>query len=274
MLDNVFSLFTDFTVNGFPLWIILLICAGVFLASFMDAIAGGGGIISVPTYLIAFTGLPTYYALGTNKLSAGIGTVFSTARFIKNGFVDWKLFAPSIVLALLGSMGGTWLQLHTPDVVLKYLLLVVLPVVAFVTLRNREWPDEPGEIDFKKQAAIVWVGALVIGAYDGYYGPGTGTFLMLIFIRLAKLDTRHAAGGVKVINLSSNLGSLFTALMAGKVFIGVGLISAVASIAGHYIGAGLAIKNGSKIVRPTVIIVLILLTLKVGSELLFPEFWS
>ena len=149
MLDNVFSLFTDFTVNDFPLWIILLICAGVFLASFMDAIAGGGGIISVPTYLIAFTGLPTYYALGTNKLSAGIGTVFSTARFIKNGFVDWKLFAPSIVLALLGSMGGTWLQLHTPDVVLKYLLLVVLPVVAFVTLRNREWPDEPGEIDFK-----------------------------------------------------------------------------------------------------------------------------
>ena len=268
------QLHTPDVVLKYLLLVVLLICAGVFLASFMDAIAGGGGIISVPTYLIAFTGLPTYYALGTNKLSAGIGTIFSTARFIKNGFVDWKLFAPSIVLALLGSMGGTWLQLHTPDVVLKYLLLVVLPIVAFVTLRNREWPDEPGEIDFKKQAAIVWAGALVIGAYDGYYGPGTGTFLMLIFIRLAKLDTRHAAGGVKVINLSSNLGSLFTALMAGKVFIGVGLISAVASIAGHYIGAGLAIKNGSKIVRPTVIIVLILLTLKVGSELLFPEFWS
>ena len=274
MLDSVISLFTDFTVNGFPLWVILLICVGVFLASFMDAIAGGGGIISVPTYLIAFSGLPTSYALRTNKLSAGIGTVFSTARLIKNGFVDWKLFAPSIVLALLGSMGGTWLQLHTPDVVLKYLLLIVLPVVAFVTLRNHEWPDEPGGSDVWKQALIVWAGALVIGAYDGYYGPGTGTFLMNIFIRMAKMDTRHAAGGVKVINLSSNLGSLFTALMAGKVFVGVGLISAVASIAGHYLGAGLAIKNGSTIVRPTVVIVLILLTIKVGSELLFPEFWS
>ena len=274
MESGLLSLLTNVRVDGFALWVVLLVCVGVFLASFMDAIAGGGGIISVPTYLIAFTGLPTYYALGTNKLSAGIGTVFSTARFIKNGYVNWRLFAPSILLALLGSMGGTWLQLHTPDKVLKYLLLVVLPVVTFVTLRNREWPDEPGEIDFKKQAAIVWAGALVIGAYDGYYGPGTGTFLMLIFIRLAKMDTRHAAGGVKVINLSSNLGSLFTALMAGKVFIGVGLVSAVASIAGHYLGAGLAIKNGSKIVRPTVIIVLILLTLKVGSELLFPEFWS
>lgn len=274
MPDTVVSLFTQFTIDGFPLWIILLICVGVFLASFMDAIAGGGGIISVPTYLIAFTGLPTYYALGTNKLSAGIGTIFSTARFIKNGYVRWRLFAPAIVLALAGSMGGTWLQLHTPDVVLKYLLLFVLPVVAFVTLRNREWPDEPGEIDLRKQMFIVWTGALVIGAYDGYYGPGTGTFLMIIFIRLAKLDTRHAAGGVKVINLASNLGSLFTALAAGYVYIGVGLVSAAASIAGHYIGAGLAIKNGSKIVRPTVIIVLILLTIKVGSELLFPEFWS
>ena len=274
MLNHAASLLTDLTVNGFPLWIILLISVGVFLASFMDAIAGGGGIISVPTYLSAFSGLPTYYALGPNKLSAGIGTSFSTARVSKNGYVNWRLFAPSILLALLGSMGGTQLQLHTPDVLLKYLLLLVLPVVAFVTLRSREWPDEPGQIDPRRQMAIVWAGALVIGAYDGYYGPGTGTFLMLIFIRLAKLDTRHAAGGVKVINLASNVGSLLTALLAGKVFVGVGLISAVASIAGHYIGAGLAIKNGSRIVRPTVIIVLILLTLKVGSELLFPEFWS
>jgi hypothetical protein len=265
---------TNFTIDGFPLWVVLLICAGVFLASFMDAIAGGGGIISVPTYLLAFHGLPTYYALGTNKLSAGIGTVFSTARFIKNGFVDWRLFAPSIVLALLGSMGGTWLQLRTPDVVLKYLLLVVLPIVAVVTLRNHDWPDEPGQIDPKKQALIVWAAAFLIGGYDGYYGPGTGTFLMIVFIRLAKLDTRHAAGGVKAINLASNFGSLFTALTAGYVYIGVGLVAAVASIAGHYLGAGLAIKNGSKIVRPAVILVLILLTVKVGSELLFPEFWS
>jgi hypothetical protein len=164
--------------------------------------------------------------------------------------------------------------LRTPDVVLKYLLLVVLPVVAVITLRNHDWPDEPGEIDPKKQALIVWAAAFLIGGYDGYYGPGTGTFLMIVFIRLAKLDTRHAAGGVKAINLASNFGSLFTALTAGYVYIGVGLVAAVASIAGHYLGAGLAIKNGSKIVRPAVILVLILLTVKVGSELLFPEFWS
>jgi len=268
------NILTEVQINGFPLWIVLLICCGVFLAAFMDSIAGGGGIISVPTYLIAFHGLPTYFALGTNKVSAGIGTAISTARFIKNGYVKWSLAIPSILLALVGSMGGTWLQHHTPDVVLKYLLLFVLPVVAFITLRNRTWPDEPGEISFAKQAAIVWAASLIIGAYDGYYGPGTGTFLMIIFVRLAKLDTRTASGGVKVVNLGSNIGSMFTAWRAGYVYWGIGLIAALASILGNWLGAGLALKNGSKIVRPTVIVVLILLTLKVLSELLFPAFWA
>ncbi len=265
---------TEITLDGISLWVILLICVGVFLASFMDAIAGGGGIISVPTYLIGLHGMPTYFALGTNKLSAGIGTIFSAARFIKNGYVKWNLAIPSIILALVGSMGGTWLQHHTPENVLKYLLLVVLPVVAVITLRTRVWPDEPGEIAFWKQALICWGASLVIGAYDGYYGPGTGTFLMIVFIKLGKLDTRTAAGHVKVVNLASNLGSLYTALAAGYVLVGVGLVSAVASILGHHIGAGLAIKNGSKIVRPTVAVVLVLLILKVLSELLFPEFWA
>ena len=264
----------DFKIDGFPLWVVALVCAGVFLASFMDAIAGGGGIISVPTHLIAFGSLPTPYALGTNKVSASIGTVFSAARFIRSGYVRWHLFGPAILFARVGSSAGTWLQHRTPDAVLKYLLLLVLPVVAFITLQGREWPDEPGEIDPKKQRAIIWAASFFIGGYDGYYGPGTGTFLMILFIRAAKLDTRHAAGGVKVINLSSNIGSLVTQLASNYVFLGVGLVASVASIAGHYLGSGLAIKNGSRIVRPTVIVVLILLTLKVGSELLFPSFWG
>lgn len=273
-MNACISFFTGWTVNGFPLWVVLLICAGVFLASLMDAIAGGGGIISVPIYLMAFSGLPTYYALGTNKLSACIGTVFSTARFIKSGLVDWRLFSPAVVLAMLGSVLGTRLQHHTPDTVLKYMLLVILPLIALVTLRNREWPEEPGEMPFRRRALIIWFGALIIGVYDGYYGPGTGTFLMLLSIRLAKLDTRHAAGGAKLVNLASNIGGTITALTAGYVYVGVGLIAAVASIAGHYLGAGLAIKGGSKIVRPTVIMVLLLLTLKIGAELLLPEFWN
>lgn len=265
---------TSAVLDGFPLWVVLLICLGVFLASFMDAIAGGGGVISAPTHLIAFGDLPASYALGTNKVSACLGTIFSTARFIKSGYVNWPLFGPSVVFSLAGSVAGTWLQHRTPDAVLKYMLLLVLPAVAFLTLRNHDWPDEPRDISPVRQRIIVWAAAFFIGGYDGYYGPGTGTFLMILFIRAAKLDTRHAAGGVKVINLASNLGSLAVQLKTGYVFLGVGLTASLASIAGHYLGAGLAIKNGSRIVRPTVIFVLILLTVKVGSELLFPEFWG
>ena len=244
----------------------LIVAVGVFLASFTDAIAGGGGIISVPTYLIA--GLPAHYALGTNKLSAGLGTIASTGRFIKNGYVDWKLGVPSIVLALVGAHFGTSLQLMIEEKYLQYLLLIVLPVVAFVVLRQRELPEEKGEIAPKKQMAIVCAASLVVGAYDGFYGPGSGTFFLLVFCNLAKMDVRTASGNVKLVNLASNMGALITSLMSGKVFIVLGLIGTVTSFAGHFLGAGLAIKNGSKIVKPTVIVVLILLAVKVVQGLI------
>lgn len=244
----------------------LIVAVGVFLASFMDAIAGGGGIISVPTYLLA--GVPMHMALGTNKVSSGIGTAVSTARFIKNGYIDWKLGIPSVALALVGSFVGTSIQLMIDGVYLQYLLLIVLPVVAFVVLRQRQFPEERGEIDRRKQCAIVWLASFVVGAYDGFYGPGTGTFLLLIYCNLAKMDVRTAGGNVKLVNLSSNIGAFVTSLRSGQVFLVLGLIGAVTSIAGHYVGSGLAIKNGSKIVRPTVVIVLILLAVKVVYELI------
>ena len=244
----------------------LIVAVGVFLASFMDAIAGGGGIISVPTYLLA--GVPMHMALGTNKVSSGIGTAVSTARFIKNGYIDWKLGIPSVALALVGSFVGTSIQLMIDEVYLQYLLLIVLPVVALVVLRQRQFPEERGEIDRRKQCAIVWLASFVVGAYDGFYGPGTGTFLLLIYCNLAKMDVRTAGGNVKLVNLSSNIGAFVTSLRSGQVFLVLGLIGAVTSIAGHYVGSGLAIKNGSKIVRPTVVIVLILLAVKVVYELI------
>ena len=233
---------------------VLLVAIGVFLASFVDGIAGGGGIISVPAYLLA--GLPAHLALGTNKLSSAIGTSVSTARFIRNGYVDWKLALPAILLAILGSHFGTRLQLAVDERYLKYMLLVVLPIVAFVVMRQRSLPEKRGDIAAGSQMANVLAASLIVGAYDGFYGPGT------------KLDLRTASGNTKLVNLSSNIGALFTSLMHGKVFLVLGLIGAIFSIAGHYIGSGLAIKDGSKIVRPAILTVLILLTVKVVVELI------
>ncbi len=253
-------------IFGYSIWVVALICGGVFLAGFMDSIAGGGGLISLPAYLIA--GLPAHLALGTNKLSSCIGTAASTYRYIRSGYVDWVLALPTIPLAMVGAHFGTKLQLTVDERYLKYLLLVLLPIVAVIVLRQKKLPETRGEMNIWLQRIAVWGAALIVGAYDGFYGPGAGTFMLLAFCKLAKLDVRTASGNVKVANLMSNFGSLITALMAGKVLIPMGLIAAVFSIAGHYIGSGLSIKNGSKIVRPVILFVLTLLALEVVLELL------
>lgn len=251
---------------GYPLWAVALICVGVFFASFIDAIGGGGGIISVPIYL--FAGLPTHLALGTNKLSACIGTAASTWRYAKNGFADWVLALPAVALALVGSHFGTKLQLLADERYLRYFLLLVLPIVAFVILKQKKLPEQRGDMKLSARLAVILVASLVIGVYDGFYGPGTGTFLLMVFCGPAKLDVRTASGNVKLVNLASNIGSLITALIAGKVLIPLGLIAAVFSIGGHYIGAGFTIKNGTKIVRPVIILVLALLAVKTLLELI------
>lgn len=245
---------------------VVIVAVGVFLASFVDGIAGGGGLISVPTYFLA--GLPAHLTLGTNKLSSCIGTAVSTGRFIRSGYVNWNLGIPSILLALIGSHIGTRLQLALDEKYLKWILLIVLPVVAAVVMRQHSLPETPGQIGARRQMAIVLAASLIIGTYDGFYGPGAGTFLLLIFCNLAKLDMRTASGNVKLVNLSSNVGALVTSLLSGKVFLALGLIGAVFSIAGHYLGSGLAIKDGSKIVRPVIIAVLVLLAVKVITELI------
>ena len=251
---------------GYPIWTVLLVCFGVFCASFMDAIGGGGGIISLPTYLLA--GLPMHYALGTNKLSSCIGTVASTVRYIKNGYVDWFLGIPSVVLALVGAHLGTKLHLAMDEQYLKLVLLFVLPVIAVILLKKKELPEERKPINKWLCRGIVWGASLIFGTYDGFYGPGTGTFLLLSFCYLAKIDVRTASGNVKLVNLASNVGALVTSLVAGKVLIPLGLIAAIFSTAGQYIGAGLALKNGSKIVRPVILVVIVLLAGKVILELL------
>ena len=252
-------------ISGYPIWLVLLIGIGVFAAGFVDAIGGGGGIISVPVYLLA--GLPTHFALGTNKLSSCTGTSVSALRYLKNGYVNWKLALPSAVLAMAGSFLGNRIQLKVDERILKYVLVVVLPLAAWALLRQKSLPEREGQMPAARRRAIVWTASFLIGMYDGFYGPGTGTFLLLVYCGLAKMDVRTASGNVKLVNFSSNIAALISALLAGKVLIWIGLIAAAFSIAGHYVGSGLAIRNGSRIVRPVILTVLLLLLVKVVLEL-------
>ncbi|HWT26987.1 MAG TPA: TSUP family transporter [Mobilitalea sp.] len=241
----------------------LIVCPLVFLAGFVDSIAGGGGLISLPAYLIA--GLPTHFAIGTNKLSSAVGTTVSTYRFCKNKLVDWAVAVPSAVLALIGSVIGANIALMVNDKVMKYILVIILPVVAFYVLRGKSMKEGTKEeaISRRNVYLIACLASFFCGAYDGFYGPGTGSFLILIYTGLAKMDVKIAAGNTKLVNLSSNIAALATFIINGKIVFLLGIAAAVFSIAGHYIGAGMVMKNGQKVIKPIILTVLALLFIKV-----------
>ena len=246
---------------------LLIICPLVFAASLLDAIAGGGGLISLPAYLLA--GLPPHNAIATNKLSSSIGTVASTARFIRNKCVDWPTAIPSAALAVVGSIAGANLVLAISDNTIRYIMLVLIPLLAFVVLKKRDFDAEFLEhVSRRRQFIVICLAALVVGMYDGFYGPGTGTFLLLAYTQLAKLPLRLAAGNVKIANLSSNVGSLVVFLLNGQAIVPLGLIAAVFALLGHFLGAGLLLNNGSKIIKPFILVVLGLLFVRLIYDLI------
>ncbi|MDF2869704.1 MAG: hypothetical protein K0R05_1279 [Anaerocolumna sp.] len=242
----------------------LIVCPLVFLAGVIDSIAGGGGLISLPAYLIA--GIPPHYALGTNKLSSCIGTFASTARYIKNKSVNYRIGAVSVILALAGSFLGANLALMVSEGVIKNLLLFVLPFTAFFVLKNKKTDDNRTPLSDKLTFLIACAASFVIAIYDGFYGPGTGTFLILCYTVFARMDIKTASGNTKIVNLSSNIAAVITFLLHGKVIFLLGLTAAIFSIAGHYIGSGLVLKKGYKIVKPVMLLVLALLFITILTE--------
>lgn len=241
----------------------LIICPLTFVAGLVDSIGGGGGLISLPAFLLA--GLTPHSAIATNKLSSTLGTTVSTARYCKNGFYDKSLILPGILAALSGSFLGAKLVLKISDVFLKKMMIFVLPVVAAAVLFKKKEPEYDSSFPAARRLIIVIISTFLIGIYDGFYGPGTGTFLLLCLTRLARMDVRTASGNVKLINLSSNFAALITFLFTGYVNVMYGIAGALFCFAGHYIGSGMVIKNGNKIVRPVIILVLILLFFKILS---------
>jgi uncharacterized membrane protein YfcA len=246
--------------------VFLIVCPLVFLAGLIDSIAGGGGLIALPAYLMA--GVPAHFALGTNKLSAFGGMAVASFRYYKNKYVDIILCLPSIAAALIGSALGSSLALVADERVLRWILLVALPVTALYVFKKKNLDSDTPPLPRIKTMAYSLIISFFIGGYDGFSGPGTGTFLILLYNGIAKIDARIASGNAKLVNLASNLSALTLFLYHGRVLIPLGLCAAVFNILGAYIGSGLVIRKGTKIIRYAVLIVLALIFVKMAWDMI------
>jgi hypothetical protein len=246
----------------------LTVCPLVFLGGLIDAVAGGGGLITLPAYLLA--GLPPHLASGTNKCGNAFGTFLSTGRFLKNGNVHIPSALAGGVMALVGAWLGAQLNMIVPEQVLYYIMLAIVPVMAVFLLLKRDFGVEDHSDQLGKTRLLITAGAigLAIGCYDGFFGPGAGTFLILAFTGLCKFDLLTASGNTKVANSASNLASLVTFALAGNVMWSVGIPAALCGIAGNYVGSGLALKGGAKIIRPMFFVVLTLLVARLIVNLI------
>ena len=244
----------------------VIVCPLVFVAGIIDAIAGGGGLITLPAYMLA--GLPVHNAIGTNKVSSTMGTAAVTARYAANGFIPWKQAAACVVFAIIGSTCGAKLALAVSDRYFKIIMLVIIPLTAVYILRPKSLNETLEPYPAGKTVLISIAAALIIGVYDGFYGPGTGTFLLLMLNGLAHMKLTEANGVTKVINLTTNASALAVYLINGVSVIPLGLAAGVFSVAGNLIGARYFEKGGAKSVKPVMILVLIIFMIKLISELI------
>ena len=245
----------------------LIVCPLAFVAGFVDAIAGGGGLISLPAFI--FAGLPVHNAIATNKLSSTMGTTIATIRYAISGYMVKSFVIVGVCCGLLGSCAGSNLALHTGDFAFKVIMLVILPFVAFFVMRTKNFDAFSKDKLPHGRALVITAGiALVIGVYDGFYGPGTGTFLMIALTALAHQDVRTAAGTTKAINLATNVSALVVFLVNGAVLLPLGLAAGAFNIVGNWLGARSFAERGSSIARPIMLVVIVLFAVRLVFDLL------
>ena len=237
------------------------------LAGVVDAVAGGGGLLTVPALLAA--GLPPDLALGTNKGQSVFGSAAALLRYGRAGLVDGRMARVTFPAGLAGSLGGAALLLLVPPSALRPVVLVLLVVVAVALALRPAAPaprvgPRPGTGRPIAAAAI----ALAIGAYDGFFGPGTGTFLIFAFVAFLGLRLQEASADAKVVNFASNLAAVLLFASRGVVVWAVALPMAAGQFAGGLLGAQIAVRGGDRVVRWAVLAVVAALALKLGADLL------
>jgi uncharacterized membrane protein YfcA len=237
-------------------WLYPVLTGVAVLTGFVDAIAGGGGLIMMPALL--WSGLPPHLALGTNKLQSLAGTATAFRNFVRGGQVDWRANLPSVVVAFLGAAAGSVVvQLIAPSALELIVPILLLGAAAYVIFSPRMTDEDAHQRLTQRGYAPIASG---IGFYDGFFGPGTGSFFVTSLVGLRGFGLTRATGTTKLLNATTNVASLLVFVVGGKVLWLLGLCMAVGAVLGGWLGSHFALKHGARLIRPLLIATSLALT--------------
>ena len=251
-------------------YIIILLCIAAFFAGFVDAIVGGGGLIQTPVALILLPNLAVSSIVGSLKIPAFSGTSFAANQYLKKVDMNWKLLSIMVIVAFASAFLGSHLLTKVHNDFMKPLLLVVLTLIAIYTFTKKDFGIHQAKgHSVKRQLLLAVSMSICIGFYDGFIGPGTGSFLVLGFVSVLGFDFLHASANAKMVNLATNFGSICLFVLKGKIIWAIAIPMAVCNAAGGWIGAKLAIKKGNGFIRVFFLIVVIGTLLRFGYDVFF-----
>ncbi len=236
----------------------IILCSLAFLgAGFIDAIAGGGGLITLPSLMLA--NIPPHYVLGSNKFACSLGSLTAVWPFLRNRLIVLHLVPYGFISAFVGGVFGSWLALQIESSMLGKIMAFLLPIGLVFSVLSGKTIKNDVDISHKKQKIFVTMVGIVIGIYDGFFGPGTGSFFIIALHMFLGLGLVQASGTTKVLNLASNVGALATFASGGVILYALAIPCAIGSIIGNQLGARFAIKVGVSVVRYCLYLALFLL---------------
>jgi uncharacterized membrane protein YfcA len=246
---------------------IAFVLAAAFGAGFIDALAGGGGLVQLPALFAAFPQAPHTTLLGTGKLAGLAGTSSAIARFVRHVTIDWRLVLPAVAGAFVAALGGAWIATMVSPERFRTLVPFLLGFVLLYTLLHRDLGREHRPRHYGRHGRWLAAGSAgVIGLYDGFFGPGTGSFLVFLFVRVFGLDFLHASASAKIVNASTNVAAIVLFGLTGELYWLLGLAMSVCNIAGAQVGSHLAIRRGSGLVRKVFLLVVSSLVAKTAWD--------
>ncbi|KIX22275.1 membrane protein [Flavobacterium sp. 316] len=248
-------------------YVILLLCLASFIAGFIDAIVGGGGLIQTPAALILLPNISVAHVIGTLKVPAFSGTSIATYQFLKKVKINWKLFGiMALVSFVFAYVGSSLLNVMKNDFMKPVLFIILVLLLIYTYLKKDFGQFQISKLSKKRQYIYTMLICVVIGFYDGFIGPGTGSLLIMAFIAILGFDFLKASAYAKLVNLATNIGSITLFVIKGKIIWAVAIPMAICNALGAWIGARLAISKGNGFIRVLFLVIVGIALLRFGYD--------